>query len=603
MRRLKSLLIATLICLTSVTGVFAANFTDVKGHWAENYINDVVSKGLATGYENGKFLPDNPTTRIEAVIFASNMHKEETINSVFESSKSKWTTKLREYKIPAWADKYMVFGLEKGIFPETFLKHFVDQANPSKQNYCLRYEFITFMVNSLGFKNEFVSNPKLAFTDAAAINDQVVPYVDVMVRKGIIVGTGKFNPNDRLTRAQVSVILSNSYKYSEKSAIVEKPVIPATEVIGNVVSMTMSNTKATIQIKNAEGSVGIYTAEEGKTSVVGNGVTASLSDVRIGQTIGFVANGSMLTKINLKPTTSLPKESVSGEFVSYSALELIMLVNGSAKTYSINPSIDFKKGTKTTKVIDLKPGDQITVELENNAIVSGSVSTINKTVDGTITEISKDEITVKESTGSYSYTVASDAEMTVDRRIINSVSDLSVGDLINAKVVNSEIVTLTGTTIQRTIKNVVITGIAQGSLGTTITFKDSDDKTLTQTANSDTSYIVKGKSKSLSDIALGYECDIIVKGSKLLTLETQGDFRLMKITGIVENVDIRAKQLIVADSYGDEYTIEIDYNTRISGFNSSEEKTIKSIFEGDNIVVEGTDKNTTVLAKKIIFWK
>lgn len=600
MKRFKSLFIATLMCLTAVTGVFAEGLTDVKGHWAESYITDAVSKGLAKGYENGKFLPDSPTTRIEAVIFASNMYEDATINSVYESSKSKWTAKLRENKIPAWADKYMVFGLEKGIYPETFLKHFVDQTNPNKQNYCLRYEFITFMVNSLNLKDEFSSNPTLSFADAASINDQVVPYVDVMVKKGIIVGTGKFNPNDRLTRAQVAVILSNSYKYSEKGT---ESVTPTEESIGKVISMTMSNTKATIQLQNTSGTVGIYSAEDSKTTVVKGIEKAKLSDIKIGQTIGFVANGSTITKVNLSPTTSLPKVTVSGEFVSYSGLELIMLVNGNAKTYSVDPGLDFTKGTKTTKVIDLKPGDEITVEIEEENIVAGSISTVNKTVDGTITEMNDSQITVKESTGLFSYEIANDSEMTVDRRVINSISELSVGDLINAKVVNSEIITLDATTIQRTMKNVVITGIAQSSSGTIITFKDTDANIFTKTTSSDTSYIVKGREKSLSDIALAYECDIIVKGSRLITLETQGDYKLIKITGKVDQVDIKDKKVTVTDSYGDSYTVNVDYDTVITSFSSVENKTIKNIFEGDNIVVEGSDNNSTITAHKIIFWK
>ncbi|MGL5439821.1 MAG: S-layer homology domain-containing protein [Filifactoraceae bacterium] len=605
MRKFKSMIVAVIMCLTAITGVYAEGFSDVKGHWGESYINDVVSKGLAKGYEGGTFLPDNPTTRIEAVIFASNMYSDSTINSVYESSKSKWLPKLRSNKIPSWADKYMVFGLEKGIYPETFLKHFVDQNNPNKQNYCLRYEFITFMVNALGFKNEFSSNPKLSFADVGSINPQVIPYIDVMIKKGIIVGTGKFNPNDRLTRAQVAVVLSNSYKYSEKGGSGNKTETPgqSNEVSGKVLSMTMSNTKATIQLQADSGAIGIYTAEDGKVTVVNEKSSAKLSDIKIGQKIKFIANGNVITKITIDSAPTVQKSTVSGEVASYSGLELTMLVNGNSKTYGVNPSLELAKGTKKVKVIDLKAGDKITVDVEGETIVSGSIATINKVINGIITSVDDDIISVKETTGTFDYEISSDAEISIDKIVVKSHSELSEGDIILANVVNSEIAMIEATTIQRTIKDVIVTGISQSTSGTVFTFRDNDSNVFSKTANKDTAYIVKGKEKTISDIALAYECNIIVKGSRLVTLETQGDFKLVKLTGDVEKVDIKNKNLKIKDSNGDEYLINVDYDTIITNFTSSENKTIKSIFEGDKIVVEGAYDNSSIKAKKIIFWK
>ena len=45
----------------------SSSFDDVKGHWAEGYIAQLVSQGIINGYEDGTFRPDAQITRAEAV--------------------------------------------------------------------------------------------------------------------------------------------------------------------------------------------------------------------------------------------------------------------------------------------------------------------------------------------------------------------------------------------------------------------------------------------------------------------------------------------------------------------------------------------------------
>lgn len=41
--------------------------TDIEGHWAEQYIKDVVAAGIMAGYEDSTFKPDQALTRVETV--------------------------------------------------------------------------------------------------------------------------------------------------------------------------------------------------------------------------------------------------------------------------------------------------------------------------------------------------------------------------------------------------------------------------------------------------------------------------------------------------------------------------------------------------------
>lgn len=44
-----------------------SKFTDIQGHWAQNYILFAAELGLVDGYPDGSFAPDNYVTRCEAM--------------------------------------------------------------------------------------------------------------------------------------------------------------------------------------------------------------------------------------------------------------------------------------------------------------------------------------------------------------------------------------------------------------------------------------------------------------------------------------------------------------------------------------------------------
>ena len=51
----------------TVEDVMPASFSDISGHWAEDYINRAASAGIILGYEDGTFRPDQDITRAEAM--------------------------------------------------------------------------------------------------------------------------------------------------------------------------------------------------------------------------------------------------------------------------------------------------------------------------------------------------------------------------------------------------------------------------------------------------------------------------------------------------------------------------------------------------------
>ena len=52
-----------------------SNFTDIKGHWAEEYINSFVELKYILGYPDGTFKPDNNISRAEFVVIINRIIK------------------------------------------------------------------------------------------------------------------------------------------------------------------------------------------------------------------------------------------------------------------------------------------------------------------------------------------------------------------------------------------------------------------------------------------------------------------------------------------------------------------------------------------------
>lgn len=52
---------------------YNVEFSDIKGRWSEQYINNIVKMGLINGYDDGTFKPENHITREEIAVIISKM--------------------------------------------------------------------------------------------------------------------------------------------------------------------------------------------------------------------------------------------------------------------------------------------------------------------------------------------------------------------------------------------------------------------------------------------------------------------------------------------------------------------------------------------------
>lgn len=179
-------------------------FSDTKGHWAENYINDLYFEGTITGStgKDGKLLyrPDDSMTRQEFVValmryLGTNLANYDSVSLPFVDSKEIGTWALDAMKA-AYSLGYMGGSNELGKL----------YAHPTAT--ITRQEAMVILARTMKDGAEAATDLDRKFTDSANIASWARESLAQMVYAGIISGSnGKLNPTGKVTRAEVAKML------------------------------------------------------------------------------------------------------------------------------------------------------------------------------------------------------------------------------------------------------------------------------------------------------------------------------------------------------------------------------------------------------------
>ena len=167
-----------------------AEFNDVEGHFAQDYIKTLASEGMINGYEDGSFKPDNTITRAE---FAK------LVSVIFETT----SQEVHEYEDVAaddwfkpYVDKLSGAGIVTGYDGK-----FSPYANITRQDaavICLRIS------EKLSAKLEGESE----FADKTDVASYALEAVGALAANEIMNGDGtSFYPLNNLTRGETAAIL------------------------------------------------------------------------------------------------------------------------------------------------------------------------------------------------------------------------------------------------------------------------------------------------------------------------------------------------------------------------------------------------------------
>lgn len=174
---------------------FAAGFSDTSGHWAEGQINKWAQNGLAGGYSDGTFKPNNQITRAEFVAM---------VNRAFGIDTKGFTADFSDVAAGQW-----YYGDIAAASASGYTGGYPDGTFKPKQSIS-RQEAASIMVRLL--KLEPTTQGLDKFKDATRIPQWSRSSIGAIAKAGFMAGypDGTFQPGKSITRAEAVASLDRA---------------------------------------------------------------------------------------------------------------------------------------------------------------------------------------------------------------------------------------------------------------------------------------------------------------------------------------------------------------------------------------------------------
>ena len=179
----------------------AVKFPDVVGHWAEDVIRNLESRGILTGYEDGTFRPDIGVTRQEIAVIMTRALDLEDKATEYANKDTGFTD---DKDVASWGRGPINLMVEMGIFTG-----YGDDFKPNKT--ILRQELVAVVMRYVTSATEVDT----AYTDNSEIHGYAKGFIALASELGIINGylDGTFKPLRDITRAEAAKIIYGAIEH------------------------------------------------------------------------------------------------------------------------------------------------------------------------------------------------------------------------------------------------------------------------------------------------------------------------------------------------------------------------------------------------------
>ena len=407
----------------SVPAYAATTFVDINTvTWSgfKPFLNQAAELGLMSGYEeNGKRYckPRNNVTYCEAVQLMYSIMKAYTKQDVNDATVTKWKPVISAYNIPTWAYKATAYGLENSILTTAELNKLQGGTKAANRE-DVGVIFGKAMDTVKGY--DVKSGATLGYADKDAISATAVPYLELLYRVNLMVGDSdnKFNPKKNITRAEMAVLSVKSYNKLVENKGTETNRKTATGTVTDC--KTMQNGDIFLTMTASGSSLSLF-GVKGKVTAKYNGQTIALSDIKTGDTVKVTYEGQYMSSITVTYSKNGIMQTTEKKYELKDITDSkITVKDGSTeKKFYLDDDVEIRLDGKKSTVSKLSRALEdtsydVTLTLDKDEYVLKVVAVVNANnpTDGTVTDVEDDEITIKSGKKEYTYTLASDVEVT-----------------------------------------------------------------------------------------------------------------------------------------------------------------------------------------------
>lgn len=584
LKRLISLFITVMLVVCSVATASAAVFPDLEGRhsWAEDAIEDMVSRGILKGYTDGTFKPDRAVTHLETLIIASRiMGVDEDANVEYrEAAVSQYENVLSAYNID-YKDE-VAYLLYCGVLTTDELSSYISDS--TKNTSLKRYEAAVFLTKLVGGEDKALSNSVIVldFKDSSSIPSSAKAYVKYVADTGLMNGVddNNFSPNGELTRAMISTVMYRAENYMDESTVegtVESKGTGSVTIMSNGVS------------KNIE------LPEDVVIKVDAKAVDAD--DLAIGQYIRVHYVGENIRYIDA--VTSNLYQTISGTISSMSEVsgvkKISLKTSSGTQTYPIaSTGCTYYVDNSISSYAGISANMYATITVQGGYITKIVVETGSKKVTGTLEEviINTDTVAVVvKSGGTEAEYILSDSA-TINRNGTKSdVYSLAEGDSVTLVIANGGVTSVTASSSSKSVTGTISKIVIASTPEITIKTSTSEE---TYYVTSNTVFKVDGDTGyTIYDIRLGASASVTLDSTNIKTISTQTLVVSPTLTGTITYIHPTGyvMGLQVVDTATGEITevqTVVKSSVKITDTTSSGISSFKSLEAGMTVVVVGT---------------
>jgi len=556
-RKLLSVLLAVALLASLALPAFAANYTDLEGHWAKSYMETLAEKGLLTGYSDNTMRPGNNMTIREALVMLSRL---------FELSESALGFITEDYGERAaavngtgadWAVSPIAVCFAGNITIDTELAALNLDANISREYLSL---LVTRALGLMAQAQQVTEFPD--FGDLQEISPTCRGAVTVLVQNGILTGdnNGNFRPLADITRGEVSALISRALSYAEKNG--KTFTLPAYE--GLIQSEGLITTVGTgrIVVTDFEAQQRDYTTSADTIATL-DGKQVQIDAAFNNCYVKIRERERVVVQISAQSRAQQPlvQGVITAMLAATDGYRVSILPAGSESvfTYNVPSTAEVIQNGSASKFTSLSKGANITAWLDSGSNTVSKILSNTRPVEksGAIIALTLDTTTrlsIRDLDGAvWNYTLSFANMPPIERNgQAITIDRLKVNDNIVVTSTNGAVTGIrSDLTFTEDATTGLLTSIATTLNGTTWTIQTSTGSVTYYATKSTQAYNVNGAVIPLTNINVGDNIKVLVSGDTIIEVSQQAaTLAVEKITGRIVNVDTESQTvaLLTSDS-------------------------------------------------------
>ncbi|MDI3481989.1 MAG: hypothetical protein PWQ97_1644 [Tepidanaerobacteraceae bacterium] len=182
-----------------VLAEYTKTFSDIRTHWAKNYIESMAAKHVIDGRSEDVFAPEDKVTRAE---FAK------IIVQMLGLDIKKYTGIFEDVNSTAWYADYVQTAYDNKLIQGKVAGQMFDPNGK-----ITRQEMMTIIGRALSASQPESTSSLASYKDAGSVADYAKPYVSYLISKGLVSGypDGTIKPQNNTTRAEAVKLIYNIY--------------------------------------------------------------------------------------------------------------------------------------------------------------------------------------------------------------------------------------------------------------------------------------------------------------------------------------------------------------------------------------------------------